>query len=130
MAAIALLATADSYPAGAPTNSATEGCSCHGPPSDTVHATLTGLPRSYAPGTRYNLSLTILGGPPTAPGRYQGGLAVAVTAGRLEAGPGTQVSDGLFLTHTLEGANQRSWTFSWTAPAPARAGDRGNTTFF
>lgn len=116
----------DQTAAGGPDNVAKQGCTCHGAnPSNSITVILDNVPMSYLADQTYALRLQIIGGPDPAAGNGNtGGFSMLVDAGALAATPGDEElmanvgDDPLTLTHTLEGATteQRSWSFSWTAP--------------
>jgi hypothetical protein len=111
--------TATSNSAGAPANSAEQGCTCHNAqPSNAVTVAIQGLPESYQAGMAYNITITITGGPPSVPvaSQNQGGFALKVSAGSLAAPDGITVTGGTFATHSAATNNQRTWSLQWIAP--------------
>ena len=121
----------------------TTGCTCHGPtPSTVVTYRLEGVPLSYIPGDRYEISLTISGGPPALEGQHQGGFAMVVSNGTFSPHPDFAVQTQVFdldvstynpadsskqnaVTHTSDGNRQRSWKVLWDAPR-----GKGNAVFY
>ena len=78
---------------------------------------IQGLPKSYAPGKTYNLTL-ILKSDLKSMSESAGGFAVQASAGKLIVTDkkNTQLIDTT-LTHTQEGNAFRKWTFGWKAPS-------------
>ena len=99
------------------------GCSCHGTtPSDSVTASIEGLPDSYNYSEEYELTLSFLGGPSNPNNINQGGFNLWASHGTLSVVDGTaqiSVNDGS-ATHTEAGNDQTSWTVKWTAPSADR----------
>ncbi|MBZ0157863.1 MAG: hypothetical protein K8I29_16830 [Alphaproteobacteria bacterium] len=78
---------------------------------------IQGVPRSYVPGKKYAVTVTVQSSLKSM-GDSIGGFAVSATAGELivKDKKNTQMSD-MFLTHTQEGSLQRKWSFEWKAPS-------------
>jgi len=93
------------------TQSAT-GCSCHSSIPNQNRAVTVGISGSQyvAPGSSNSYTISATGGP----GGTTGGVDLKATGGTLTAGTGTYILNGE-LTHSSNA--QRSWTFSWQAPA-------------
>ena len=104
-----------------------DGCSCHGGASDLTEIVVVGLPETFNASEVYEFSMTIEAQefPRAAEdsGRL-GGYRILATAsdgssgGLVEVIPsdlGHEMDGGL--THTSDGNMQRSWNFTWTAPA-------------
>jgi hypothetical protein len=111
--------TASSNSAGAPQNAADTGCTCHNAQPDTgVTVAVDGFPESYEPGTTYDITITLSGGPMPVPAvsQNQGGFAMKVSAGTLLADDGITVTGGTFATHSASTNNQRAWSLQWVAP--------------
>jgi hypothetical protein len=84
---------------------------------------ITGLPKSFVPGKRYDLTIVITSDHQSL-GDVAGGFAVEVTSGELvvKDRKNTQLSDKI-LTHTQQGSSLRKWSFIWKAPG--RKGEAG-----
>lgn len=80
------------------------------------------LPVGYEAGKIYNLTLS-LNSQLESMGNQQGGFAVQVSTGTLivKDDRNSQISNNI-LTHTLEGSEQRSWSFGWQAPGEEVSG--------
>ncbi len=88
------------------------GCSCHSQAPNAngaVTVSITG-PASVQTGSTSAYTITVSGGPPGT----EGGFDLKADAGTLVAGTGTWTT-GTELTHADN--TQRSWSFTWTAPA-------------
>ncbi len=106
------------------------GCTCHSPdPNAGTQLTLTGVPKTYRPGTAYPLVLTSQTDVIPNPTRNIGGFLAVATAGTLVPTAGEAAwyrhgnfSDGrFFVGHNLQGAEKNTfqeWRFTWTAPDP------------
>jgi hypothetical protein len=77
---------------------------------------IEGLPKAYKAGATYQIRV-VVDSTQESIGTVQGGFAVTASGGELQIvdRKHTQLSDGI-LTHTMEGANLRSWKLSWRAP--------------
>ena len=98
------------------------GCSCHGTtPSDSVTASIEGLPDSYNYSEEYELTLSFVGGPSNPNNINQGGFNLWASHGTISVLDGTaqMMGDGS-ASHTEAGNDQTSWTVKWTAPADDR----------
>lgn len=82
---------------------------------------VAGLPAAYVPGQVYQLKVVIDSSVKSF-GKVLGGFAVLVTGGELQVVDerSTQLGDNGILTHTVEGAEMRSWKFAWKAPQTAQ----------
>jgi len=109
---------ATSLPAGI-SGQSEQGCTCHSAtPTDSVKAQLSGVPASYTPGTTYDLTIAISGGP-TPGGDNAGGFDLSATGGTLAVPPNAtdvQIKSGE-ATHTTAGNDNRTWKVRWVAPA-------------
>ena len=95
---------------------AVNGCSCHTADASSGVALALDAPANFTAGETYTLTITMESDVATD-GENQGGFFLSTTQGSLaSADDSTQVIDG-YMTHTLEGNDQRSWNVSWTAPA-------------
>jgi len=95
---------------------AANGCSCHTADASSGVALALDAPANFTAGETYTLTITMESDVATD-GENQGGFFLSTTQGSLaSADDSTQVIDG-YMTHTLEGNDQRSWNVSWTAPA-------------
>lgn len=99
---------------------AKEGCLCHnGAADNSVQIILDDVPYGYEGGEEYIFVLTIIGGP-EAGGTYQAGFSMRTSAGSL-ASDVAQNWEGDVTTLTQTEASsinqERTWTFTWTAPA-------------
>ncbi len=112
------LAPATSLPSGI-SGESEQGCTCHSStPTASVSAQLSGIPTAYTPGTTYNLTIAISGGP-TAGGTNAGGFDLSATGGTLQVPAGAtdvQIKSGE-ATHTTAGNDNRTWKVQWVAPA-------------
>ncbi len=120
--AVILAPTAESHSAGI-TGQTRSGCTCHNATESTaVVPGIEGLPGRYEPGKVYKLTITAGGGAPVGTcATVQGGFDLTASAGVLQApkdralvrvDPATGEA-----THTLEGAQARTWTVEWRAPS-------------
>jgi hypothetical protein len=77
---------------------------------------ITGLPKSFVPGKKYEMTVVITSDLQVM-GDVAGGFAVEVSAGELliKDKKNTQLSDHI-LTHTQQGSSLRKWSFIWKAP--------------
>jgi hypothetical protein len=123
VAGLLTASTVSSNAAGAPAAASKGGCTCHSASASTDTTVALGLPSAYEPGRDYEVTIGVAGPAAVPVAQNTGGFAVQVSAGLLVAGDGTKVS-GLFITHTAQGNDQRSWKFHWVAPAS------GDVTFF
>ena len=105
-------------PGDASTNSApaAECRGCHQAPGGEAAVRVIGLPDRYEPGKAYAVTIAVES-QLQSQGETQGGFSVSASKGELEVADPThtQMSAG-FLTHTAEGATQRTWRFTWRAP--------------
>lgn len=111
----------DQTSGGGPAEVAQNGCTCHGTdPTNAVSVFVLDVPYNYAPGEDSVMSISLAGGP-AAGGAYAGGFSLLVSDGTLTPGDGSQLweSDPTRLTHTADGSEfeDRTWEFTWTAPA-------------
>lgn len=93
-------------------SSSATGCNCHSSSRNangTATVTITGLQNVEA-GSVTSYTIAVTGGPSGT----TGGFNLSANGGTLTAGTGSRVSSGE-LTHS--NGSQRSWTFTWTAPA-------------
>lgn len=90
---------------------------CHEGEMVTDLVEIRGLPKSYVPGKKYELTVAI-NSKEKSLGDVAGGFAVEAKGGELivKDKKHTQLSEGI-LTHTQEGSALRKWTFIWKAPA-------------
>ena len=100
-----------------------QGCFCHGggDESGDVEVTITGLPDVYNASIRYNLTITIIGGPAMS-GVNSGGFNLNSNYGAFESVDNTTqnwdlATSGVEVTHTEFGNNFREWDVIWIAPA-------------
>ena len=121
IAAMLALPSAQSFPGGVG-GVQQSGCNCHGAvPSDSVVATIDGLPESYNYSEQYELTLSFQGGPSQAGNANQGGFHLWASDGELSVGDATaQVFSANEVGHTEAGNDQTSWSVMWTAPATDR----------
>lgn len=94
-----------------------ECISCHEGEMVQDMVKIQGLPKSYVPGKKYNLTVIITSDLESM-SECKGGFAVEASAGKLmvKDKKHTQLSNGI-LTHTQEGSGLRKWTFWWKAPS-------------
>ena len=121
-AALLLAPAATSVPTGVE-NAFQSGCNCHGAtPSDSVTASIDGLPDSYNYSEEYNLTLSFVGGPTNLNNINQGGFNLWVSHGKISVDDGTaQIWSDNEASHTEAGNDQTSWLVKWTAPADDRS---------
>ena len=95
------------------------GCNCHGAvPSDSVMASIDGLPESYNYSEEYEITVSFQGGPSQEGNVNQGGFHLWASEGTLSVIDATaQVYNQNEAGHTDAGNDQVSWTVMWTAPA-------------
>lgn len=110
---------------------ATAGCHGtnlnNGPHNTTI--TIAGDPEFFEPGQTYSVTAAIVNPTGTAAGFQLVALDPALaSSGTFTAGAGNKILPGTrtYMTHTNQ--SNRSWTFSWTAPAAATAPD--SVTFY
>ncbi len=109
--------SAQSYPSGI---SGVAGCNCHGDgiPSQSVVASIEGLPNSYNYSESYEITVSFEGGPAQEGNINQGGFLLWASHGDLTADDATiQVFNQNEVGHTEAGNDQTSWVLTWTAPA-------------
>ena len=95
---------------------AANGCTCHNADASSGVALNLTAPANFTAGEAYTLTVTMESGVGTD-GENQGGFFLSTSQGSLaSADDSTQLIDG-YLTHTVAGNDQRSWTVEWTAPA-------------
>lgn len=90
--------------------------SCHQGEFKADMVFINGIPKAYKPGAKYKLTLTIKSDLEPI-GESMGGFALEVTDGKIVVTDKktTQFIEK-YLTHTLEGAKTRKWSFTWQAP--------------
>jgi len=94
------------------------GCNCHGAASDSVVASIDGLPESYNYSEEYEITVSFQGGPSQEGNVNQGGFHLWASEGTLSVNDATaQVYNQNEAGHTEAGNDQISWTVMWTAPA-------------
>ena len=94
------------------------GCTCHGttPGADTTVA-ISGIPEVFNHGERYELTISLTGGPGEAAQGHRGGFNLKASQGTLVPTDGaTYITESGEITHEHSGANQRSWIVEWVAP--------------
>lgn len=100
------------------TNSAPDGeCFvCHTDIADSADIKITGIPKEYIPGKTYNITLTVQSRLKSM-SQIKGGFSAIATAGELIVidTKNTQKSNS-YITHTIEGAKNRTWKFAWKSP--------------
>lgn len=100
------------------TNSAPDGeCfACHANTADSANIKMTGIPKEYEPGKTYNITLSVHSRLKSM-SEIKGGFSASASAGELIVvdKKNTQISDS-FITHTIEGAQSRTWKFAWKSP--------------
>lgn len=100
------------------TNSAPDGeCFvCHTHTADSADIKMTGIPKEYEPGKTYNITLSVFSRLKSM-SEVKGGFSASASAGDLiiTDRKNTQKSNS-FVTHTIEGAQNRTWKFAWKAP--------------
>jgi hypothetical protein len=91
--------------------------SCHSGANVPAFITVKGLPDKYVPGGIYNVTVTVKSENASI-SEVQGGFSVKTDGGELGVTDmkNTQFSYP-YLTHTVEGAASRSWSFAWRAPS-------------
>ena len=95
-----------------------QGCICHGAASDSVVASIDGLPESYNYSEEYEITVSFQGGPSQEGNVNQGGFHLWASEGTLSVNDATaQVYNQNEAGHTEAGNDQISWTVMWTAPA-------------
>ena len=94
------------------------GCNCHGTAaSDSVTASISGLPESYNASTTYAVTVSFTGGPGDEGNANVGGFNLWASGGSFATvDSSTQLMGASEATHTVEGNDQRSWTLEWTSP--------------
>ena len=94
------------------------GCNCHGTAaSDSVTASISGLPESYNASTTYAVTVSFTGGPGDEGNANVGGFNLWASGGSFATvDSSTQLMGVSEATHTVEGNDQRSWTLEWTSP--------------
>ena len=118
--AMVIVPVVTSVPSGIDHSLVKNGCNCHdgGGPSDSVTASIEGVPESYNGSESYTLTVSFTGGPGTEGNENVGGFNLWTSGGTFASlDSSTQLKNPNDITHTLEGNNQRSWTLEWTAPA-------------
>ena len=118
IAAMLALPSAQSLPVGI-AGVQQSGCNCHGAvPSDSVVASIDGLPESYNYSEAYELTVSFQGGPSQEGNVNQGGFHLWASEGALSVNDATaQLYNQNEVGHTDAGNDQLSWTVTWTAPA-------------
>lgn len=100
------------------TNSAPDGeCFvCHTNTAASPETKLTGIPKDFEPGKTYNITLSVISRLKSI-SEIKGGFSVSASTGELVVTDqkNTQKSNS-FITHTIEGAQNRTWKFAWKAP--------------
>lgn len=100
------------------TNSAPDGeCFvCHTDTADSADIKITGIPKEYEPGKTYNITLSVFSRLKSM-SEIKGGFSAFASAGDLVVTDekNTQKSNS-FITHTIKGAQSRTWKFAWKAP--------------
>ena len=118
--AMVIVPVVTSVPSGIDHSLVKNGCNCHdgGGASDSVTASIEGVPESYNGSESYTLTVSFTGGPGTEGNENVGGFNLWTSGGTFASlDSSTQLKNPNDITHTLEGNNQRSWTLEWTAPA-------------
>ncbi len=90
--------------------------SCHQGDLKSDLLTVIGMPKTYTPGKSYSIKISVKS-ELQAQGEPQGGFALEASGGKIVVSDkkNTQII-GSFLTHTLQGAQKRDWSFTWQAP--------------
>ena len=116
--AMVILPSVTSLPTGVDYGLVQDGCNCHSSAaSDSVTASIDGVPESYNKSETYTLTVSFTGGPGTEGNENVGGFNLWTSAGTLTSlDSSTQLNSPQDATHAEEGNNQRSWTLEWTAP--------------
>ena len=116
--AMVILPSVTSLPTGVDYGLVQDGCNCHSAAaSDSVTASIDGVPESYNKSETYTLTVSFTGGPGTEGNENVGGFNLWTSAGTLTSlDSSTQLNSPQDATHAEEGNNQRSWTLEWTAP--------------
>ncbi len=100
------------------TNSAPDGeCfTCHADTADSANIKMIGLPKEYVPGKTYNITLSVQSRLKSM-SEIKGGFSASASAGDLIVidEKNTQKSNS-FITHTIQGAQSRTWKLAWKAP--------------
>jgi hypothetical protein len=110
-----------SYSSGPPTNSATAGCSCHGPASSNaaVAVSFNGGNLYYTNGQTYPITISVV----SSTAKPAAGFALSTNIGTLGTAPsGTQKSGNVWMHSSPKSTSGvsttfASWTINWTAPA-------------
>jgi hypothetical protein len=111
-----------SYSSGPPTNSATAGCSCHGPsqsPDILVTVSFNGGNLYYTNGQTYPITISVV----SANGQPAAGFALSTNVGTFNSpAAGTQVQGNVWRHNVPQATNgfgftSATWTINWTAPA-------------
>ena len=94
------------------------GCNCHGTDtSDSVIASISGLPESYNASVTYAVTVSFTGGPGSEGNANIGGFNLWASDGSFATvDSSTQLTGPSEATHTVEGNDQSSWIIEWTAP--------------
>ena len=94
------------------------GCNCHGTDtSDSVIASISGLPESYNASVTYAVTVSFTGGPGSEGNANVGGFNLWASDGSFATvDSSTQLTGPSEATHTVEGNDQSSWIIEWTAP--------------
>ena len=118
ISAMLALPSAQSLPGGI-SGVQQSGCNCHGAvPSDSVVASIDGLPESYNYSETYDITVSFQGGPSQEGNVNQGGFHLWASQGSLSVNDATaQLYNENEVGHTEAGNDQVSWTLTWTAPA-------------
>jgi len=118
ISAMLAIPSAQSLPAGI-SGVQQSGCNCHGAvPSDSVVASIDGLPESYNYSETYDITVSFQGGPSQEGNVNQGGFHLWASQGSLGVNDATaQLYNENEVGHTEAGNDQVAWTLTWTAPA-------------
>jgi|TARA_B100000959_G_scaffold201426_2_gene210824 cytochrome c oxidase subunit 1 len=94
------------------------GCNCHGAVvSESVSASIGGLPEVYNYSEAYEIVVSFEGGPSETGNINQGGFHLWVSDGSLAVNDATsQLFNQNEVGHTEAGNDQTSWVVTWTAP--------------
>ena len=94
------------------------GCNCHGAVvSESVSASIGGLPEIYNYSEAYEIVVSFEGGPSETGNINQGGFHLWVSDGSLAVNDATsQLFNQNEVGHTEAGNDQTSWVVTWTAP--------------
>jgi len=107
-----------SLPTGIDYGTVQSGCNCHSSDaSDSVTASIEGVPGTYNVSETYTFTVSFTGGPGTEGNENVGGFNLWASDGEFTSlDSSTQLKNPNDITHTEAGNNQQSWILEWTSP--------------